>query len=147
MTSRRPVECAALGDLCDYCFYCRRGLPFTRSGHQHDHFPIPLEAGGAELVAACSLCHDLKDRVAWDRWPVNAMLEGLFDVIGRWPPAYVAGTSWDPVSLAQRYVDTDMTRVLASDEWRSAWADLGTDGRLVFAKMARLAYAGQGVPA
>lgn len=46
------------------CFYCgRKGVRFDA-----DHAPIPYRHGGTEVVPACSHCHNLKDRLSYDRW-------------------------------------------------------------------------------
>lgn len=44
---------------CETCFYCYR--PLARR-HEHDHFPVPAEAGGTAWVPVCLTCHDLVDR-------------------------------------------------------------------------------------
>jgi hypothetical protein len=54
---------------CTQCFYCDRPLDV----HQHDHYPIPKRAGGTATVAACVVCHDLKDRIPLRCWDVDAM--------------------------------------------------------------------------
>lgn len=58
---------------CDlYCFYCDAPLP---PRHEHDHFPIPKEKGGAATVPACMNCHELKDRTNVDQWPLGALMK------------------------------------------------------------------------
>lgn len=54
---------------CERCFYCDRQLDV----HQHDHCPIPKRAGGTDVVPACLVCHDLKDRIPLHCWDVDAM--------------------------------------------------------------------------
>jgi hypothetical protein len=54
---------------CKQCFYCDRQLDV----HQHDHYPVPKRAGGTNVVAACLVCHDLKDRIPLHSWDVDAM--------------------------------------------------------------------------
>lgn len=58
---------------CLRCFYCERPLDI----HQHDHYPVPKRAGGSKVVAACLLCHDLKDRVMLKDWDVEAAIISL----------------------------------------------------------------------
>lgn len=49
---------------CERCFYCDRELDV----HQHDHYPVPKRAGGTRTVPACSVCHELKDRIPLQFW-------------------------------------------------------------------------------
>lgn len=67
------MKCAT----CTTCFYCRGALS---PRHEHDHMPIPKEARGVRTVPACVNCHDLKDRVPVDRWPLS-MYEEAFEVL------------------------------------------------------------------
>lgn len=57
------------GCACTRCFYCDRELDV----HQHDHYPVPKRAGGSSVVAACLVCHDLKDRIPIQYWDLDAM--------------------------------------------------------------------------
>lgn len=50
---------------CHACFYCSAILS---PRHEHDHFPIPVRAGGEATVPTCLNCHDLKDRVPLADW-------------------------------------------------------------------------------
>jgi hypothetical protein len=62
---------------CERCFYCDRTLDI----HQHDHYPVPRRAGGTRTVAACPICHDLKDRIplgCWDSEARHIATEELF---------------------------------------------------------------------
>ena len=52
-----------------YCFYCEAIV--TRKTGVGDHFPIPQRHGGKETVDCCESCHDMKDRIALENWPVN----------------------------------------------------------------------------
>lgn len=53
-------------DECEACAYC--GLEFGRMHHEHDHMPVPKQAGGSDVVPACIVCHDLKDRIYFRDW-------------------------------------------------------------------------------
>lgn len=54
------------------CFYCE--MPLSPR-HEHDHFPVPKSAGGTTTFPICLNCHDLKDRIAIDNWPVAMLFE------------------------------------------------------------------------
>lgn len=54
---------------CERCFYCDRTLDI----HQHDHYPVPRRAGGTRIVAACPICHELKDRIPSYCWHPEAL--------------------------------------------------------------------------
>ena len=57
------------------CFYCRE--PVLSGGAEDDHAPIPARLGGTDTVVACLACHDLKDRVPLNNWPVDLMVQAL----------------------------------------------------------------------
>lgn len=57
---------------CASCFYCEAPLS---PRHEHDHFPTPVRAGGEDTVPTCLNCHDFKDRVPLDRWPVDLVMQ------------------------------------------------------------------------
>ena len=57
MKSKRPLK---------QCFYCGALL---RTRHELDHFPIPYNVGGTEVVPCCQSCHDMKDRFKFENWP------------------------------------------------------------------------------
>lgn len=64
-------------DLCPdnaTCAYCEHGLS---ARHEHDHAPIPQEAGGKKAYCVCLNCHDLKDRVPLNKWPLNVYVNAL----------------------------------------------------------------------
>lgn len=66
---------------CERCFYCEM---YLSSRHEHDHFPVRWSYGGEGTVPVCVNCHDLKDRVHLDNWPILAQLNGfdeLFDAL------------------------------------------------------------------
>lgn len=44
------------------CFYCDVPLINAPSRIEYDHFPVPEEYGGLDVVPTCLPCHDLKDR-------------------------------------------------------------------------------------
>lgn len=86
---------------CETCFYCDA---YLARRHDHDHFPVPTCCNGTETVPACLNCHELKDRIPLEHWPVNlygaalveltaqgmatadphGAVEQLGDVVGRW---------------------------------------------------------------
>lgn len=63
---------------CERCFYCERTLDI----HQHDHYPVPRRAGGTRVVAACLLCHELKDRIPLAYWDSAALGAAMRELIG-----------------------------------------------------------------
>ena len=60
-----------------YCFYC--GAVVTRKG-VGDHFPIPKRHGGKDTVNCCESCHDMKDRIALNEWPVEWVTSLISDL-------------------------------------------------------------------
>mgnify|MGYP000308264879 CR=1 FL=1 len=56
-----------------YWFYCH--APLSAATRQRDHFPLPDRHGGLQTVDACTPCHDAKDRVSIERWPVEWIAE------------------------------------------------------------------------
>jgi hypothetical protein len=56
------------------CFYCENQLS---PRHEHDHFPVPARLGGDRTVCSCINCHDLKDRIPLNDWPMEALREVL----------------------------------------------------------------------
>jgi hypothetical protein len=76
---------------CDRCFYCDTPLS---SRHEHDHFPVPEELGGAETVPACVNCHDLKDRVLLRDWPIGAVAAGVKALTEAPPPRGPGRVLW-----------------------------------------------------
>lgn len=56
------------------CFYCRAPLS---PRHEHDHFPTPKRAGGDDTVPTCLNCHDFKDRLSLNEWPVDVLMEAF----------------------------------------------------------------------
>lgn len=59
---------------CASCFYCEAPLS---PRHEHDHFPLPVRAGGTETVPTCLNCHDFKDRIQLDHWPVDVLMQAF----------------------------------------------------------------------
>jgi len=51
------------------CHYCERTFEPRRI--EMDHFPVPVQHGGTEVVPACIPCHDHKDRVTALNWSVE----------------------------------------------------------------------------
>lgn len=49
-----------------YCFYCNGVV--TESSSKGDHFPLPKRNGGFDTIPICTSCHDMKDRISFDRW-------------------------------------------------------------------------------
>lgn len=56
------------------CHYCGTA---DATRWESDHFPMPAEFGGTEVVWACLNCHDLKDRVSLMEWPATVTAEAL----------------------------------------------------------------------
>lgn len=57
------------------CFYCRK--PVLSGRYEMDHAPIPDRHAGVDTVVACLPCHDLKDRLPLNHWPVDLMVQAL----------------------------------------------------------------------
>lgn len=55
----------------EYCFYCSVAIVARKHDQLGDHFPIPKRFGGKETVPCCEPCHDMKDRLNLDTWPVE----------------------------------------------------------------------------
>jgi len=55
------------------CFYCGATIANAKGRLEMDHFPIPKEAGGQEVVACCVGCHDMKDRISLAEWSSEAI--------------------------------------------------------------------------
>jgi len=53
----------------EYCFYCDAKI--TKVSSVGDHFPISKMWGGKITVPCCESCHDMKDRVLLEDWPVS----------------------------------------------------------------------------
>lgn len=105
-------RCARRG--CTQCFYCEMPLAFR---HEHDHFPVPANAGGSETVATCMNCHELKDRTPF-RHHV-AFGNGIAELV------FVCGvTSDDPYQIVSQVGD-----------YRQHWRQLSPIGRIVYAKL------------
>ena len=99
------------------CFYCR--MPAVAL--EYDHFPIPVEVGGTEVVPACLNCHDLKDRWLFGSWPSNETAHALLE-LQRDRTAFACLEMWgqwedEPHALPSRW---DEYSSLA----RVAWAKL-----------------------
>lgn len=94
---------------CGPCHYCDR----DRSSHQHDHAPVPKRAGGLEVVVACLMCHDLKDRYSLESWPAALAVMAVTELVksGSVPPP-------------------------SAKEWPANWGDLSGHARVLWAKMA-----------
>lgn len=63
---------------CGPCFYCETPLA---PRHEHDHFPTPERNGGTDVVPTCLNCHDFKDRLGLNNWPIELVMEA-FDQAG-----------------------------------------------------------------
>lgn len=55
------------------CFYCN--VPTYPGGREMDHFPVPVRAGGTNVVPACKTCHTLKDRKTVGDWDSEIVRE------------------------------------------------------------------------
>jgi hypothetical protein len=52
-----------------YCAVCDCTLT-NRSFEMH-HYPVPVRAGGTDIIPLCMACHDMIERVPLDKWSVN----------------------------------------------------------------------------
>jgi hypothetical protein len=93
----------------DDCFYC--DAPVRR--HDHDHAPTPRHSGGLDTVVACPGCHNLKDRILFDRWPLALAIMATQELVG-------LGAIPTADSAAR---------------WPSCWDDMSSHARLLWAKM------------
>jgi hypothetical protein len=103
---------------CEQCFYCDRTLEV----HQHDHYPVPRRAGGTRTVAACPICHELKDRIPLRCWhsearyaATNELIGGRLDSIRHLAPE---------VAFEYLYLEIE-----------ADWPDLSPLARIMYAKM------------
>lgn len=51
-----------------HCFYCDGVVTTKGIG---DHLPIPQRHGGLDAVPCCVSCHDMKDRLPLEQWPIS----------------------------------------------------------------------------
>jgi hypothetical protein len=103
---------------CERCFYCETPLDV----HQHDHYPIPRRAGGSNVVAACPVCHDLKDRVMLRYWDLEAAFTAIQELFCEVPEA--ARYLSPETVFNQCYLDIEKN-----------WATLSPLARVMYAKM------------
>lgn len=111
---------------CMECFYCWTSLD---DRHEHDHFPVPKVAGGTSVVSACLDCHDLKDRILFEKWPIQACLEavqGLFNDVH--PPE----DKRMPTGDLCRWLSTQSS--LRDAAILDRWADLPALSRILYGK-------------
>lgn len=83
------------------CFYCDASLS---PRHEHDHWPTAKRHGGTDAVAICLNCHDLKDRVPLNDWPVELVAQAFAEAgpIGRLLIAKVAALYADMKAEQER---------------------------------------------
>ena len=93
------------------CFYCGRRASRT----ELDDAPMPKGAGGVEVVPACMLCHNLKDRFPLDTWPLYMATRAAVEL------ASAAAAPSGPTI-----------------EWPARWDDMTTEARILWAKLARI---------
>lgn len=67
----------------EQCLYCDVGLSVR---HEHDHTPVPKRHGGKTTECVCLNCHDLKDRMDLDQWPMPA-ISNLFKGLNECEPS------------------------------------------------------------
>lgn len=65
--------------VTNYCFYCL--CPLSKNNTEKDHFPVPEEFGGKQVVSTCISCHDAKDRFTLDKFSE----EWIQDIIKDFP--------------------------------------------------------------
>ena len=129
-----PRSCAN----CDAveCLYCGTALS---KRHEHDHFPVPARAGGNNVVPACYNCHDLKDRMRMLEWPVPMYvmavrdLTAALDIDAAQLPEAVLNDPAECLSTVLREVLDNIGL-----HQTTAWQELPTAGRLLFAKLCSL---------
>lgn len=107
-----------------YCFYCRCWLS---NHHEHDHFPVPRDAGGTATVPACINCHNLKDRSGLREWPA-VVFEATSELLD----------TFDPAELL------DLAKLRSFEA--SRLDGLSTYARVLLAKMISLAWQGLKFP-
>jgi hypothetical protein len=103
---------------CTRCFYCDEELDV----HQHDHYPVPRRAAGTRVVAACHVCHELKDRIplqCWDSKACDAAIHELF------------GSRFDDL----RHFPIESAFEHCYLEIEAEWDKLSPIARLAYAKM------------
>ncbi|WP_243790427.1 HNH endonuclease signature motif containing protein [Saccharopolyspora gloriosae] len=111
---------------CAVCFYCDVKV---EGRHEHDHFPVPRVAGGRDVVPACLDCHDLKDRILFNSWPVGACLAAIQGLVESLPvmdnlTAREDLTGW---AVSQReFTDAEILR---------NWTDLPSLSRVLYGKV------------
>lgn len=72
------------------CFYC--GALVAKNDREYDHFPVPREAGGVDVVCSCRTCHSMKDRFTLDSWPAEwiSAIVAQFPSLNRETKLYIA---------------------------------------------------------
>lgn len=112
-------------DDCEQCFYC--DMPFGNIHHEHDHAPVPENAGGEHIVPACTGCHDLKDRYSFKSWNATIFTNAIIQLFksGRLSDFSLAG------GLSHAELPT---------EWPQNWSEMGQHERLAWAKMMKEAH-------
>lgn len=113
-------------DECQGCVYC--DMPFGRMHHEHDHAPVPKASGGLAVVACCITCHDLKDRVTFENWSPEVLARAVIELSGSGRILDFG----DPGALFAHSLPT---------AFPPEWPSMSRMARIVWAKMARLAYA------
>lgn len=109
---------------CTTCHYCENQVS---PSHEHDHFPIPKSAGGTDVVAACTNCHDMKDRVSMDLFDATITIAALLDLMR--------------FSMRIPSVDTDMVKFvneLDHDLVLLAWHTMTPMSRVLYARLRRV---------
>lgn len=62
----------------EFCYYCGAVLAAGERRAELDHAPIPDRHGGKDVIPACIICHDMKDRIPLDEWP-NEWIQRIVD--------------------------------------------------------------------
>ncbi|MCB9441144.1 MAG: HNH endonuclease [Mycolicibacterium sp.] len=135
-----PRNCSRPECDAEECFYCGA---FLSRRHEHDHFPIPVRAGGTDVVAACVNCHDLKDRLPLRDWsPSTAVcaLQELLDVCAGPLPLAIA----DQPEVARGWM-LGLVSALPDLHTSPRWQNLSAPSRILYAKM-RFALAESSTP-
>lgn len=116
---------------CDRCYYCEMYLS-TR--HEHDHFPLQWTFGGEGTVPVCVNCHDLKDRVSLENWPLIAASVAFEEIFDEFVPRGEIDRLSSMDQVPQEYPDWLLVRL----RWvavKETWRALSPIARVLVAKL------------
>lgn len=119
---------------CETCYYCDQ---WVSGRHEHDHFPVPKVCGGIEMVAACLSCHDLKDRLPLDRWPLGLVATGMDGLARSMPAIRLPGLDG---LAADALVSAFIAAISEGEALRVRWSTWSPATRLSYAKILSIKY-------